>query len=101
MPLSSRRALLSATAVMMLVLAACGSGGTDVDAGVSDAAPADATVDPGRSVEDTAEANLPLLQASGDARDHEVLPVEDGSIASLRSAVDGDRPVLLWFWAPH
>ncbi|NCG25795.1 MAG: hypothetical protein GWP47_16890 [Actinobacteria bacterium] len=36
-----------------------------------------------------------------DVRDIEVLSVDDGSVSSLRDAVTGDRPVLLWFWAPH
>lgn len=60
------------------------------EAAPSDVSPADA-----------ASANEPLLQTSEDARDIEVLSVVDGSISSIRSAVDGDRPVLLWFWAPH
>lgn len=57
--------------------------------------------DSAASPEEVAAANLPLLQPSDDARDVEVLSVTDGSITSLRDAVDGDRPVLLWFWAPH
>ena len=56
---------------------------------------------PDVSPSDAADANEPLLQTSDDARDIEVLSVVDGSISSIRSAVDGDRPVLLWFWAPH
>lgn len=51
--------------------------------------------------EEAAAANQPLLQGSDDARDIEVLSVVDGSISTLRDAVAGDRPVLLWFWAPH
>jgi hypothetical protein len=53
------------------------------------------------TVEETAAANEDLLQLADDARDVEVLNVHDGSIASLRNAVTGDRPVLIWFWAPH
>ena len=53
------------------------------------------------SVEDLAAANMALLEASDDARAQQVLDVFDGSISSLRDAVDGDRPVLIWFWAPH
>ena len=55
----------------------------------------------GLSPEEAAAVNQPLLQESDDARDIEVLSVADGSISSLREAVVGDRPVLLWFWAPH
>ena len=57
--------------------------------------------DGGPTAEAAAEANLPLLRAADDARDHQVLDVSDGAISSLRDVVDGDRPVLIWFWAPH
>ncbi len=33
--------------------------------------------------------------------DLSVTDVESGSEVSLRSLVPADRPVLLWFWAPH
>jgi len=58
-----------------------------------------ATVDGAAS--STAEANLEQLERADDIRDFEVLNVVDGSITTLRDEVDGDRPVLLWFWAPH
>lgn len=48
-----------------------------------------------------AEQNVPNLQVSDDVRDIEVVSVYDGSITSLREVVTGDRPVLVWFWAPH
>jgi hypothetical protein len=48
-----------------------------------------------------AEQNIPNLQTSDDVRDIEVVSVYDGSITSLREVVTGDRPVLVWFWAPH
>lgn len=48
-----------------------------------------------------AEANIDQLQTSSDVRDIQVLDVADGSITSLRESTTGDRPVLLWFWAPH
>ena len=50
---------------------------------------------------EAAAANAPLLQPNSDRRRIQVLSVADGSITSLANAVDGDRPVLLWFWAPH
>jgi len=75
------------------------------DASETEAAPettdAPEATPPDVSPSDAAEANEPLLQTSDDARDIEVLSVVDGSISSIRAAVDGDRPVLLWFWAPH
>ncbi len=48
-----------------------------------------------------AEQNIPNLQTSDDVRDIEVVSVYDGSVTSLREVVTGDRPVLVWFWAPH
>jgi len=48
-----------------------------------------------------AEENAASLEQSTDVRDFEVLSVYDGSITTLRDTVDGDRPVLVWFWAPH
>lgn len=59
--------------------------------------PDSATLSPGEA----AERNIPLLQTPEDVWDVEVLSVADGSITTLREAVDGDRPILLWFWAPH
>ena len=84
------RALMLPAAFLLLVAACGGSSGveTAVDAGTPSAAA-------------TAETNLPLLQSADDARDTQILSVADGSVSSLRDAADGDRPVLLWFWAPH
>ncbi len=56
---------------------------------------------PPEEAQAAAEQNIPNLQPSDDVRDIEVVSVYDGSITSLREVVAGDRPVLLWFWAPH
>jgi len=48
-----------------------------------------------------AATNSDSLAVSEDVRLTEVLDVDDGSVQTLRTAVEGDRPVLLWFWAPH
>ncbi len=85
-----------------LGLAACG-GETSTEAGVesagssSDGADAVGSSDP----EAVAEANLPLLEEGETVLDHQVLDVADGSISTLGDVVDGDRPVLLWFFSPH
>ena len=50
---------------------------------------------------EAAAANIETLEASTDVRDFEILSVNDGSKTTLRDAIDGDRPVLVWFWAPH
>jgi hypothetical protein len=85
------------TLAFAVVLAACGgssavesaAGGDDVE---------QSTTPP---VEDVAALNTPMLQTADDPIDVEVLAVSDGSVASLRKVADGDRPVLLWFYAPH
>ena len=51
--------------------------------------------------EANAAANQPNLRSADDALDIEVLTVADGGVATLREVVKGDRPVLLWFFAPH
>ena len=48
-----------------------------------------------------AEVNQPNLASSTNVLDIETLAVADGSIQTLRDVVDGDRPVLLWFFSPH
>lgn len=45
--------------------------------------------------------NLRPAQPADNVLDMEVLAVGDGSIQTLRDVVDGDRPVLLWFFSPH
>lgn len=86
-------------AAFALTLAACGGAAqeTTSTSGIDDATGAS----PDINIEDVAEANIPGLQTSDDPLDVEVLSVVDGSVSSLREAVTGDRPVLLWFWAPH
>lgn len=85
-----RRGLLVSVLGIGLLASACGGG----EGSAPDTAEAAAAGE-------AAEANQDELQQADDLRDIEVLDVSDGSIASLRSAVDGDRPVLLWFYAPH
>jgi hypothetical protein len=96
-----RRAL---TLAGVLLLTACGAGNsaaTDTTPG-GDGAAAD-HLEPAADVSpaEAAERNTPLLSTPDDVRDVEVLSVADGSITTLRAAIDRDRPVLLWFWAPH
>lgn len=90
-----RCSVLGAIAAV-LILAACGdSSSIDTDSGSSVGVGADSTI------EDAADANLSALEDADDARDQQILDVNDGSITTLRDAVVGDRPVLIWFWAPH
>ena len=80
----------------------------DADADTEADAPADTPSEPAApalvSVEDAAaaaEVNIDLVQSNDDVRLVEVIDVDSGSITNLAAAVTGDRPVLLWFWAPH
>ena len=81
-----------------LVLSACGGGDEPTTVGAS-AATADGAA--GSNAAETAAANSDALQSTDDGRTTEVLDIADGSITTLQQAVTGDRPVLLWFWAPH
>jgi hypothetical protein len=70
------------------IATACGSGSTSDTAASS-------------GVAAVAEANLGDLVTSDDVRLIEVLEVDTGEPTTLTDTVTGDRPVLLWFWAPH
>ncbi len=100
--LHSRWRALTLTGVLLLT--ACGAGNsaaTETSPGGDGAAADDLEPAADISPAEAAERNTPLLATPDDVRDVEVLSVADGSITTLRAAVDGDRPVLLWFWAPH
>ncbi len=82
-----------------LLLSACGGGGETTSTGATPDAGTETSS--GASPADLAEENAQSLQSTDDGRTSEVLNIADGSITSLQEAVTGDRPVLLWFWAPH
>ncbi len=89
----------AAAFAVAVAMAACGGDEAVTTAAGSADASATASTDAGPQA--AADANIELLQAADDVRDIEVLDVGDGSISTLRAAVDGDRPVLLWFFSPH
>ena len=43
----------------------------------------------------------PAVQISDDVADFDLVDVSSGATVNLHSLVDGETPVLLWFWAPH
>ncbi len=99
MRVRTRRIRYLAAPAFALILAACGG-----SAEVESTAAADAGVeeiDATALAEDAAATNAPNLQSAESVFDVEVLTVADGSVASLRDVVTGDRPVLVWFYAPH
>ena len=76
-------------ATLALLAAACGGG----NGGSTDPASAAAAA--------AAEANAADLATSDDPTMVEVLDVSTGATTTLADAVAGDRPVLVWVWAPH
>lgn len=102
-----------AAAALGLTATACGSGDSSADTDASSAPVAsvddtDGAATPAPGVDDDPEAaaanadeTIDDLQRSDDVFLTEVLDVATGDATSLAQAVDGDRPVLIWFWAPH
>jgi len=80
--------LLLTLASLALFATACG-GGAAISSEDSSAAAA------------AAETNEAALQLTSDVLSTELLNAADGSIQDLGDIVTGDRPVLLWYWAPH
>jgi hypothetical protein len=67
----------------------------------SDPATEAADAAPGTGAGAVAENNIGELATDDDVRLIEVLEVDTGEATTLSDTVTGDRPVLLWFWAPH
>ena len=85
---TSRRSVLLAAILGLACLAsACGSGAPDTAEARTATAAANEAQD--------------QLVANDDVRLTELLDVRTGKVATLKSSVDGDRPILLWFYAPH
>lgn len=55
----------------------------------------------GSNAASAADDNIGDLATNEDVRLIEVLEVDTGETTTLADTVTGDRPVLLWFWAPH
>ena len=79
-----------------------------------DPSPDDGSGDPAPGASGDAETDAGPTDGNGSGGDDEeppppvndystveVLDVSDGSTTTLRGAVTGDRPVLVWFYAPH
>jgi hypothetical protein len=49
----------------------------------------------------TANANTPSLQLTSDLSSTQMLDGRTGQITDLSQVVTGDRPVLMWYWAPN
>jgi hypothetical protein len=84
---SPLRRLLVIFASLALFATACGGGGPSSEQS--------------SAAEAAAATNETQLTLTSDIASSQVLDTADGSIARLAEVVTGDRPVLLWYWAPH
>ncbi len=75
----------------VLLAAACGGGGDDTAAPPA-GAPADGETQAVGPADPGADGPLPAV---------DVVDVESGATVSLTSYNTGQRPLLVWFWAPH
>lgn len=80
-------AVWSFAVVFLLLLSACGGGGASSAESLAVIA--------------TAEQNQLQLKLTDDLVQTELLDGASGQITSLSEVVTGDRPVLLWYWAPN
>jgi|GEM_PF-681603 len=85
-PRGSTLRVLSVT-LLGLVLTACGGGGASSEQDIATRA--------------LAEQNQVSLNLSDDLAITELLHGETGAITNLGEVVTGDRPVLVWYWAPN
>ena len=85
--LRTRTRSIVATIVMVAVLVtACGGAGLDEQQSELVA---------------IANRNAPLLQLTSNLASTQMLDSRTGQITDLREVVTGDRPVLMWYWAPN
>ena len=78
--------LLSIAASLALFATACGGGPSSEQRSAA---------------QQVASSNEATLTLTSDVASTQFLDTADGSIAQLSEVVTGDRPVLLWYWAPH
>lgn len=97
-----RHRLAALATAVVLAAGACGSGGGSSDGDVAVRAPLDQTdrVAPPAPPPPAEEAG-PAPVAPSDLPDVTVLDVHTGDRVTLASLAPADRPILLWFWAPH
>ncbi len=91
---------------------ATGPATTEADVAQSDVAASDAAEDPSggaaagdstvdSAVADDGDAASPALAGPGDVPDLQMINMHTDEAISLQSVVDGQTPLLFWFWAPH
>lgn len=85
-----RRPAALAVALMLFATACGGSAEFGEDTGQGTEA-----------VFDAAAVNAFDLELTGDITTSQLLDVATGEIVAIEDLVDGERPILAWFWAPH
>lgn len=85
------RTRLALIALVGLVAAACGDGATESASTTRDGSP-QATTEPVGSAAPASDSILPAV---------EVIEVTSEERVDVASLVPNDKPILLWFWAPH
>lgn len=106
-----RRCVPIVLMLLLTTLAACGdgssdqrtsAGGPEAGSSANGASPAGGATTPGNSSRD--ESNPPngtSTSLAGVLPDTEIFDVPSGKTVELRSLVNDDQPLLVWFWAPH
>lgn len=89
MPKTPRLRLAGVAVAFGLLATACGGGGAVVDEAATTAALESAT------------NNSFELELTGDITTSEMIDVATGDITTIPDLIDGDKAVLVWYWAPH
>ena len=85
--MKSRHAVIGImTLAVALVASACAAGGLTPEQ---------------NAVVDAANVSASSLTLTSDVSTSEVLDGRTGKVTSIREVVTGDRPVLMWYWAPN
>lgn len=84
----------AAAAVAVLLAGACG-GGDSTSSDLTAAASAEPRTEPASQTEALAEAPNNQLP------DVDVIDIASGAEVNLRTLAPADKPIVLWFWAPH
>jgi hypothetical protein len=101
-PLRFARALMLVGAAALLATACGASGGGEKDALVATENNTAPPLPAGPTLADPNSQDAgPVDAPAGDLPDVELINVVNGEARSLASLVPSDRPLLLWFWAPH
>jgi hypothetical protein len=103
---SRRRLALLSSAAALLTITACGTGeGEQVGAGLTTLQTSESTPPIEGSTSTTTDGEVTsgaVNVAENLFPDIDVVEVSTGASLNLKQELSGgDRPVLLWFWAPH